>query len=204
MKEIDIFIKDALPESIDPDEVFKFISSRIPTHLIAGIDIIYVGSFEMFKERQVNALYQDGAIYVSNVQDSKEDMIDDIVHEIAHSVEERYTAHLYDDQSLKKEFLGKRNRLYNILLAHDYKPYSKIRNTHLYDKQIDMYLYKDVGYEALWHITAGLFPSPYSTTSLREYFATGFECFYLKDRTELRNISPMLYSKLAELEFPED
>ena len=28
MKEIDIYIKDALPDGIDPDIVFKFISNR--------------------------------------------------------------------------------------------------------------------------------------------------------------------------------
>ena len=34
MKEVDIFIKDALPKFIDPDTVFKFISYRIPSHLM--------------------------------------------------------------------------------------------------------------------------------------------------------------------------
>ena len=204
MKEIDIFIKDSLPESINPDEVFRFISNRIPSHLMSGVDIVYVGDFDMFKEREINALYKDGAIYVSNKQDTKEDMIDDIIHEIAHSVEERYTNHIYDDQSLKKEFLGKRGRLYHTLLNNDNKPYSKIRNTYLYDQDIDAYFYKEVGYESLWYMTVGLFPSPYAATSLREYFAIGFEHFYLKDRTELKNTCPMLYNKLSELEFPED
>jgi hypothetical protein len=131
-------------------------------------------------------------------------MVDDIVHEISHSVEEKYHDMIYEDQLLKKEFLGKRFRLHNILSAHDYKPYSAIRNTYLYDEKIDMYFYKEVGYETMWHMTAGLFPSPYAATSLREYFAIGFEHYYLKDRKVLKRDCPVLYNKLAELEFPED
>ena len=204
MKEIDIYIKDALPDGIDPDAVFKFVSNRIPSHLITGVDVMYVGDFEMLREKDVNALYQDGAIYISNTQDNHEDMADDIVHELAHAVEEQYKDFLYADQSLKKEFLGKRKRLYDILLSNDYKPLGKLINTYIYDKEIDMYFYKDVGYDTMWNIVVGLFPSPYSCTSLREYFAVGFEEYYLRNRTELKTICPVLYNKLSELEFPED
>ena len=204
MKNIDIYIKDMLPNHVDPNEVFGFISKRIPKHLLTHIDIIYVGQFDIFKDKESNAVYDDGAIYVSNHQDNKDDMIDDIIHEIAHSVEEKYFDFLYDDQLLKKEFLGKRTRLYSILLANDYKPYSKIRNTYQYDKEIDMYFYKDIGYDSMWYLINGLFPSPYAATSLREYFAIGFENYYLKDRTQIKQECPFLYNKLAEIEFPEE
>ena len=204
MREIDIFIKDHLPKYINPDEVFKYISNRIPSHLMTAVDVIYVGDFDMFKERETNAMYQDGAIYVSNEQDNFADMVDDIVHEISHSVEEKYYDFIYSDQAIKKEFLGKRNRLHSILVAHDYKPYSKVRNTYIYDEEIDDYFYKEVGYEALWHLTVGLFPSPYAATSLREYFAIGFEHYYLKERKSLNRDCPELFRKLSELEFPED
>ena len=43
------------------------------------IDSIIVGELEVFKEKHFNAMYKDGAIYVSNIQDDNEDMIDDIV-----------------------------------------------------------------------------------------------------------------------------
>ena len=204
MGEIDIYIKDSLPEDIDADSVFKYISNRIPSHLMTSVDIIYIGDFDMFKEREINALFQDGAIYVSNNQDDFDDMVDDIVHEISHSNEKRYFNLLYDDQSLKKEFLAKRNTLYRSLLSHGYKPYTKVGNTYLYDEQIDMSFYKEVGYETILHMTMGLFPSPYAATSLREYFAVGFENYYLKDRALLKKECPVLYKKLSELEFPED
>ena len=42
---IDVFIKDRLPEDVDPDFVFNYISARIPFHLAKNIDIVYVGNF---------------------------------------------------------------------------------------------------------------------------------------------------------------
>ena len=144
------------------------------------------------------------AIYVSNDQDSNQDMIDDIVHEIAHSVEERYTQIIYNDEELKSEFLAKRIRLHAILDAYGYEPSEKLRRVYHYDKEIDMYFYKEVGYEAMWNFINGLFPSPYATTALREYFATGFENYFMGDRSQLKKICPVLYSKLEDLEFMED
>ena len=204
MNEIDIFIKDALPESINADLVFKTLKKLLPSHLLGGIDIVYIGNFDVFKEKETNAVFQDGAIYVSNDQDSDQDMIDDIVHEIAHSVEERYTQIIYNDEELKSEFLGKRARLHDTLQSYDYNPSSQLKHHYHYKKEIDMYFYKEVGYEAMWNMINGLFPSPYAATSLREYFATGFENYFMGDRSQLKKICPVLYSKLEDLEFMED
>jgi hypothetical protein len=203
MHEVDIFIKDALPKNINADSVFSYITRKIPFHFFSGVDIIYIGNFEVFREKQVNAIYEDGAIYVSNDQDNNQDLIDDIIHEIAHSVEEKYRDLIYGDDAIMKEFLSKRKSLYWILQSNDYKPYRKIQSTYHYDEDIDLYFYKDVGYEAMWHIINGLFPTPYSATSLREYFAIGFETFYINDRTDLKRLCPVLYSKLEELDYLE-
>ena len=204
MHEIDIFIKDALPDDIDPNIIFSYISRQIPSHFFRNIDIIYIGHFDIFKEKQINAIFQDGAIYVTNKQDGHQDLIDDIVHEIAHAAEETYRDLIYKDQMLKNEFLGKRKRLYWILQSNDYKPYSKIMNTYHYDEQIDLYFFNDVGYEAMWNIVPGLFPTPYSTTSLREYFAIGLEEYYMGDKKALQRDCPVLFSKLTELDFMGD
>jgi len=203
MQEIDIFIKDPLPNHIDPDLVFSTFSKLIPSHLMTGIDIVYVGQFDVFKQKQTNAVFQDGAIYVSNEQDSNQDMIDDIIHELAHSVEEKFTQFIYDESDLKNEFLGKRKRLYDILFSYDYDPSPAIKSTYHYNEKIDMYFYKDVGYEAMWNLINGLFPSPYSTTSLREYFAIGFEYYFMGDKNTIKKLCPILYSKLENLEYME-
>lgn len=204
MHDIDIFIKDALPSEIDVDLVFNTFKKLIPAHLLIGVDIIYVGDFDVFKEKEINATFQDGAIYVSNNQDSNQDMIDDIIHELAHSVEEKYTQTIYNDETLKSEFVGKRKRLYGILRSYDYNPPAEIKNSYHYIKEIDMYFYKKVGYEAMWNLINGLFPSPYSATALREYFAIGFENYFMGDRSQLKKTCPILYSKLEDLEFMED
>ena len=63
-----------------------------------------------------------------------------------------------------------------------------------------MFLYADVGYPLLTSLTMGLFISPYAATSLREYFARGFEEYYIGDRKYLTNISPVLYNKIEYLD----
>ena len=46
---VDVYIKDRLPDHIDPDFVFKYINARIPFYLTTGIDIIYIGQFPYMK-----------------------------------------------------------------------------------------------------------------------------------------------------------
>jgi len=204
MHEVDIFIKDPLPENYNLDLVFKTFKRLVPSHLMSGIDIIYIGQFDVFKNKEVNAVFQDGAIYVTNEQSSEKDMIDDIIHELAHSVEERHTEFIYADSELKNEFLKKRRVLHTVLDAYNYNPPSSLINTFHYEEEIDLYLYKEVGYDSLWQLIANTFPSPYSTTSLREYFAIGFEHYFMKDKTKIKKHCPVLFSKLEALEFMED
>ena len=42
----------------------------------------------------------------------------------------------------------------------------------------------------------GLFASPYGATSLREYFANGFEKYFLGEAQHVKEVSPMLYNIL--------
>ena len=49
-------------------------------------------------------------------------------------------------------------------------------------------------------ITIHMFYSPYGATSLREYFANGFEAYYYhRDVNFLKKISPILFDKVKEL-----
>ena len=197
---IDIIIKDSLPENIDIEFVIKYITARIPQFLISGIDIIYVGQFKDLIDKQVNALYEDGAIYITNDQTDEMDMIDDIVHELAHAVENNFPDLIYGDGLLEDEFLKKRFQLTRVLKnANEPQPPTQFQIALSFDKQIDDYLYKDIGYTSLWNYCVGIFPSPYSATSLREYFARGFEEYFIGDRKSLTNTCNVLYSKLQDL-----
>jgi len=195
----DLYIMHPLPEHISIETVLESVASRVPIHLQKGVDVIYVGYFQNMVDREVNALFEDGAIYVSNEQDDEEDMIDDIVHEIAHSVEKEYPDLIFEDGRLFKEFIGKRKRLNSMLESEGFDVDPIFRTRPEFNQKIDDFLYKEVGYDLLNALIIGLFPGPYSTTSLREYFAVGFEEFFIGDRQHLKEICPILYTKLESL-----
>lgn len=198
---VQIYIKDDLPDSIDIGSVLDKVNTSIPTHLTREIDSIYIGLFSEFDEMETNALYKDGAIYITSEQDDEQDLIDDIVHEIAHSLESPYGYEIYADGNLEKEFISKRKKLYEILEAEGLKPNKSLFQDPEYTKEMDLYLYEEVGYDRLNFIVSsyGLFTSAYAATALREYFASGFEYYFLDDRTYLCNISPVLCEKIKEI-----
>mgnify|MGYP003144023877 FL=1 len=191
-----VYVKDPLPEDFDLNYVLQKIETSIPDYLMSNIDTIYIGQFDEFVDREINAIYKDGALYTTNLQDDEDDMIDDIVHEMAHSIEEFAGNDIYGDGRVENEFLGKRQKLFYLLKEEGYNVHLKDFLESNYSKEFDMFLYQEVGYELMTTITMGLFVSSYSATSLKEYFATGFEKYYLEDRKYLKNISPILFEKI--------
>ena len=198
---IQIFIKDKLENNIDIENVLSKISTSIPLHLLREVDVIYIGMFDEFIKMDTNAMYKDGAIYVSNEQEDEQDLIDDICHEIAHSLESPYGYILYADGSLEKEFIQKRKRLYEILKNEGENPPQDLFDNPEYSLEVDKYLYETIGYDRLNLIAAsyGLFTSAYCATALREYFANGFEYYFLDDKRYLGEICPILYKKIKEI-----
>ena len=202
--EIPIYVKDELifiDDKSTLEDVIEIVENSLPSFLVSNVDVIYVGDFSHFEERDTNAAYENGAIYVINVQDSAMDMADDIVHEIAHAVEERFYDEIYGDGRVENEFLGKREKLYQILKAYE-EPMIDLAyfQNPDYNDKFDEYHYMQIGYPALNAFGNGLFYSPYAATSIREYFARGFEAFFLhKDLKTLANISPILYNRLENL-----
>tara|TARA_R100000697_G_C5431528_1_gene192942 strand:- start:42 stop:740 length:699 start_codon:yes stop_codon:yes gene_type:complete len=202
MKEgLQVFIKDKLTNNISLKSVLDTISSYIPSHLFAEIDSIYVGLFDDFEKKETNAAYKDGAIYISSEQDDEQDLIDDIVHEVAHSLEAPYGYLLYGDGKLQEEFLSKRKKLYDVLEAEGLEPDLDLFLNTEYSLEMDNYLYKEVGYDRLNFImnSYNIFTSAYPATSLREYFASGFEYYFLEEPSYLAEICPTLFDKIEEL-----
>lgn len=200
---VDVYIKDRLPDNVDPDFVFNYISSRVPFHLASSVDIIYVGQFPEMKEREINAYYEDGAIYVTNDQDEDLDMIDDIVHEIAHAVEKHNQMLIYGSGDLQREFKAKRRNLETRLKEVSFVPEDFTSNIE-YSRKIDDYLYKTIGYDILNQLVVNIFVSGYAATSVSEYFARGFEEFFIGDKEELKKLSPVLFRIIQELVHLED
>lgn len=197
---IHVLIKDQFTTDIDLDKVLNKIKSTIPHFLFQNVEAIYIGQFKELKERDLNAAYLDGALYLTNEQKNEVNMLEDIVHEIAHSIEELANFDMYTDNKLNREFAIKRAKLKQILKDNKFDTSKYDFLSIEYNKKFDMYLYEEIGYPILNTLTVGLFCSPYGATSIREYFANGFEFFFLKDRQAVKDISPQLYRKLVEIE----
>ena len=95
-------------ESIDIPQFCVDIEELLPSSLLTNIEVIYVGYFKELAGR--NALFSNGAIYMTSAEPTNFDMIENFMHEVAHSLESQYGWQIYDD-NLKREFLGKRHRL---------------------------------------------------------------------------------------------
>ena len=201
-----MYIYDKPIQAIKPFEnkinfpaVAKKVEELIPKNLLNNIDAFYIGYFKEFLKngREFNAMYKDGAIYISPDQDNEADLLDDIVHEIAHSLENEYGELIYGDGKLENEFLGKRRTLYHlvdnpILSMLDY-------NNPEYAAKFDDHIYNEIGYDKLRIVSSGLFYSPYAVTSLREYWANGFENYLLGDKRMLKDLSPILYNIIEQI-----
>ena len=200
-KGVEIIIKDnILNPEVSIKSVLSKIDLKIPKKFLKNVDVIYVGDFDFFKERDIQAMYENSCIFVTNQQDSVDDMCDDIVHEIAHSLEEMYRDMIYSDGQIEKEFLQKRKQLYSILRGEGYEADLIDFLNPTYQQQFDQYLYKVVGYPALNMLGSSVFYSPYAATSLREYFANGFEAlFYYGDYSFISKHCPKLFEKLNNI-----
>jgi len=201
-----VYFKDEMLDgSINVDSAVSRFESMLPRHLSSCIEMIIFGDFEEFHERSLNAFYDSGTIYVTNLQDDESDILDDLVHELAHGVEEQYGYQIYGDQKLKDEFLNKRMHLYKILWEMGFKAPKAFFEDTEYDQEFDEFLHQTVGYDTLSNAMQGLFISPYAATSLREYFATGFTDFFIHpDHKLLKTVSPALYDKIIFLQKEEN
>jgi len=196
---VPLYIKEALPEEVDIFAVIAAIEERLPHHVFSNVEMILIGYFKEFEERSINAFYEDGAIYVTNRQDDNEDLIDDIVHETAHAFEKGNEVEIYGDRKIEHEFLSKRAILYRVLEDQDMIPDYMTEEDFLYTEyteDFDAYLHDEVGYDALNILASELFVSAYSITSIKEYFAEGFEEYFIRGDRYLKLISPQLYTKL--------
>ena len=196
-----VFIKDAFPVVIDLDLVLKRVEKDVPHTLVTTtLDAIYVGEFEKLLGGEGHtAIYEDGAIYVSNNQVDEHDVYRDLIHEIAHAVESAHESLIFSDRKIENEFLAKRQRLYSLLVADGYDASLSLFLDIEFSEKMDSFLYRELGYPTLSTYVMGLFTSPYAVTGVREYYARGFEEFIYGDREYLKRLSPSLYNVLEVL-----
>tara|TARA_Y100000310_G_scaffold101532_1_gene99623 strand:+ start:479 stop:1090 length:612 start_codon:yes stop_codon:yes gene_type:complete len=190
---IPVFSFEEPQESVDIGTFCKDIENIVPANLLKYIEVVYIGEFKGLQNK--NAAYSNGGIYMTADEPTNFDMIENFVHEVAHSLEGDKGWLIYDD-SLLNEFLGKRRRLRSILEQEGYHISPELYTFTEYNKTFDEFLANEVGYPRLLNLTMGLFVSPYGATSIQEYFANGFEKYFLDGPDTIRDISPVLYEKI--------
>ena len=115
-----VYIKDPLPEHVNLSLILQRVEDTIPDHLTQEVDSIFIGQFEELNSREVDAVYDKGTIYLTTDQEDDEDIFDDIVHEIGHSVENWAGVEIYGDGVIEREFVAKRKKLFTILKSLEY------------------------------------------------------------------------------------
>tara|TARA_R110002073_G_scaffold295125_1_gene461010 strand:- start:618 stop:1313 length:696 start_codon:yes stop_codon:yes gene_type:complete len=199
---VTVFIQDPLiNDFIDFGEVIETVENYIVPHLFDNIDLIYIGQFQSLIDRELEAQYENGAIFISNTLADSYDYVENIVHEMLHSLESNFGLQIYGDGKIEKEFLGKRERLFHRIKSEGYNIGGIDYLEADYQQDMDDFLYQELGYEKLNYLINGLFLNPYATTSLGEYFASGMEKYLLRgdDRRYLKTLSPALIIKIEEL-----
>ena len=203
--DVPVYILKSLPEHININNIINDLTNMIPFEFLDGLEGIYVGEFEELQDRRIQAMLKDGAIYLSSFKDHPEVtetiIVNDIIHELAHLLEERAHADVYGDDIIEKEYISKKKKLVELLRANGISFYGMGDLFFSEDRinDLDAFLFNELGYDNLSILTTGLFTSPYSVTSIREYFANGFEEFINGDESYLKEISPALYNKLDSM-----
>ena len=193
---IPVWLTQVPQPGVDIPTFCQEVEEILPQALLRNVDVVYIGNFAALKDK--NAAYDNGAIYMTCEEPTNFDMLENFVHETAHALEDTFGWQIYDD-SLIKEFKGKRERLYQLLKAAGFPVNHLLFKQTEYNKKFDEYLAFDIGYADLAAHTMGLFSTPYGATSIQEYFANGFERFFLDNPLGVLKISPVLYQKIESI-----
>ena len=195
-----VVVKDPLPSNVNLKTVLTRLEKNTPKTFVHNLECIFVGEFDVLEQRQVQALYLDGAIYITNNQDSEEDIYDDLVHEMAHVIEEMSSNEIYGDGTVEREYTEKKKKLFDILEQEGYNVYDEFDVYDVeFDQTYDQFLHATVGYDRLAILTPNIFASPYAATSLSEYFANGYEHYLTGARKDVKDLSPNLFDKLEDI-----
>ena len=199
---VPVYVINKFPNNIEINNILNTVKDIINKNYLDGLEAIYIGDFKDLNRRDIQSMLKDGAIWISsnNVKNiiTEPLVVENIIHEISHLLEERYQSEIYGDGKLEREYVSKKNRLFNILKADGYTLSYDLFFSDDMLREFDNFLYKVVGYDKLSLLAAGLFLSPYSITTIREYFAAGMLNYLLEEGEYLNEISPVLYKKIEK------
>ncbi len=193
---IPVFVMGEPQESVNIPSFCQNVEELLPVRLLRNVEVVYIGNFKDLRGK--NAAFDSDSIYMSLEEPTNFDMLANFIHEVGHSLAVDQGWQIYDDR-LTSEFLSKRKRLRSMLESEGFEIDPLLYDSTEYSKEFDYFLAKEVGYPLLLNLTMGLFVSPYGATSLREYFANGFEKYFLDSPQVVNKISPVLYSKIESI-----
>ena len=202
---IKVFINTKIEFDIDIQKAIAYVENKIPSVLRSEIEMILIGDLKDFDEREISAFYEDGCIYIDprSIEAGLDmlDLVEQVIHEIAHSVGGAYGELIYGDSEIQNEFLRKRKYLHDILWKMGHKTQENFFLDLDYSEEFDNYIHDTVGYNKLHGVLVGIFLFPYAVTSLREYFATGFSEYFMNpdDHGFFKQTCPVLYKKIRLL-----
>ena len=96
-----LYVQEPFIGDVDVQNVINDIEYSIPPHLFEEVDTIIVGAFDFLEERDLEAIYKDGAIYISSKIINSRDLLENILHEMAHSLEDLMGYYIYSDGTLQ-------------------------------------------------------------------------------------------------------
>ena len=194
--DIPVFVVNDIEDGVSIPDFCSQVEDYISRPLLNNVEVVYIGDLRELAGR--NAMYANGAIYMTSKEPTIFDMLENFIHETAHALEDTYGVMIYED-ALVSEFKGKRERLRHLLEYEGYNINPSLYSFTEYNETFDNFLANVVGYPTLLNLTMGLFISPYGATSIQEYFANGFEKYFLESPQAVRKVSPTLYRKIEEI-----
>jgi len=196
-----LFVDD-VNDNIDLSHILQFLQRKIPARFYQTLKSVHIKHLREFEERKINALFKNRTIYVSGFQENTEDILRSIVHELGHVVEYKYHSTIYGDQKLEKEFLLKRKTFFDRIQEKALKNKKSLQLLLMnpeYSTELDDFFYNFFGYDRLGREYGDVFVSPYSITSLSEYWGVGFETYFIDGKEKLVKISPVLFNKIEDV-----
>lgn len=190
---LDVFGIDSNPADLKP------YLSKINRKLLRNVDTVYYGTVDFLEKEGKTGLYRDGCLYISDKKPSE--ILPTVLHELAHSLEETVRGELSSRAELLSEFTKKRIELFRRLYDAGYTRLNReqfMKTT--FDPELDELL-AGIDQDDLGRATLGVFPTPYSSTSIEEYVAGGFEIYYAgANKFNLSKNCPNLYNFIKEIE----
>ena len=200
---VPVVVVNKLRSDIDFNNIIKNLEKNIPSQILNLIDGIYIGDFKELEERNIEAMFKDGVIYLSSFKNleppTEEQITSNICHELAHALEDAMGLEIYGDGKIESEFNAKKQKLFSLLSYEGFFFAKEILFEPRLVNQLDDLLYNEIGYDRLSLIIPNLFISPYSITSIREYFANGVEEYLFGEQDLLKKTTPVLYNKINDL-----